>query len=501
MAGIKIDFAADVGKFIGGTKDVEKALDGVADSLDDLTREAARAGDEMGDGIQDGARKAERAVDGLGKKAGDSLEKAGDEAKDAGKKIGNEIEDGTEKAEDAGKKLERKFKDVFDDVKDDARKAGDEVGDETKRGFGRAEVAAEGFKDEAQQNFAETASSFDGSMDSIADMAQSTLGGLATAIPGAGVALAGLGAAAGAFYAQWQESSEKTQERISEMYQDMAESGNRFLSEGFINEKISEWIADVDPGRLAQHEAAAADLGIEMGTAVRAMNGDAAAAQEVLAQAAAYLETAQGSAKVDVQGMVDAINAQGSAAGSAAAKADLLAASTQATGEAAREYDAAVAELPASVQEASEAIAGNVESMGSQAAAADANNAVLAGLADELAGVRDAAVDAGVSGDELTAVESGLAGQFYDTARAAGHSSSEAEALARRYGLIPRTVRTDVVQTGMATALSQALALEAAIKRIPARKVVTFEGRTIGTVSVIGFTPGSGQPIYGRAAP
>lgn len=156
MAGIKIDFISDVSKFIGGTKDIEGALDKVSDSLDDVAKDADKAG----------------------------------------KKIGDELTDGAKDAQDAGEKMERKFRDAFDETKKDAKSTGDKVGDDVKRGFKRAEGAADEFKDEAKSTSREAAASFTGDFEDVSDAIQETL---ANALAGFGPmgAVAGMAAAAG----------------------------------------------------------------------------------------------------------------------------------------------------------------------------------------------------------------------------------------------------------------------------------------------------------------
>src|SRR5690606_10203328 len=86
------------------------------------------------------------------------------------------------------------------------------------------------------------------------------LGGLATAIPGIGIALAGLGAAGGLFYNQWAQAAEDTEERISSMYDDMLESGQNYLSADFINQALAELAKD--DGRMADVTRRAEDLGL-----------------------------------------------------------------------------------------------------------------------------------------------------------------------------------------------------------------------------------------------
>ena len=156
MAGIKIDFISDVSKFIGGTKDIEGALDKVSDSLDDVAKDADKAG----------------------------------------KKIGDELSDGAKDAQDAGEKMERKFRDAFDETKKDAKTTGDKVGDDVKRGFKRAEGAADEFKDEAKSTSREAAASFTGDFEDVSDAIQETLANALSGFGPAG-AVAGMAAAAG----------------------------------------------------------------------------------------------------------------------------------------------------------------------------------------------------------------------------------------------------------------------------------------------------------------
>lgn len=99
----------------------------------------------------------------------------------------------------------QKATDKLDDELDDTRAAlkrlgfaARDAGDDSKRAFGSAADNVEEFKNEAAQNFSEVTSSFDGSMESILDLAQGTLGGLASGISGPlgialGVAAAGIG--------------------------------------------------------------------------------------------------------------------------------------------------------------------------------------------------------------------------------------------------------------------------------------------------------------------
>lgn len=181
--GISINFVANVRDFLRGSRDTEEALDDVADALDDVAR------------------------------------------------------DGDKSTE----KLERSFRDLTRE----ANRSTDKIADDARKDFKRAEGAVEGFKDEAKQNFAETASSFDGSIESMADMVQSTFGGLATSIAGPlGIAFAGIGLAGGAALSGIIERSEEMKERVSENFRQMVENGKAELTELQFQERLADILAE-----------------------------------------------------------------------------------------------------------------------------------------------------------------------------------------------------------------------------------------------------------------
>lgn len=216
--GIDLAIAADTRSAMSAiSRGVIDPLEDVADLLDDVGRDGITAGRNLERGMRDAQRRTRDAKDEI-REIRDQLNRAG--------------------------------------------RAGKDAGDDIKRGMQRGEQAAEAFKDEAKQNFAETASSFDGSMDSIADMAQSTLGGLATSIPVAGVALAGLGAIGGTVYRAWADNAAKIEERIQEMYDDMLESGQEYLSADFINTALAELGKDKD--RMRELVEIQKELGVEI---------------------------------------------------------------------------------------------------------------------------------------------------------------------------------------------------------------------------------------------
>ena len=171
MAGISINFLADVKNFLRGTKNVEDELDDVADSLDDLARDG----------------------------------------------------------EKAAEKIEKSFRELARETK----QSGDTMSTGMKGGFDKTrkhgEDAATEIKDEFKSNLSEVTSSFDGSVESMGDLVQGTLGGLVGSLGPLGVAAGAAGAAGvGLLIAEITkaaEEAEKSKERIRELGLSLIEEG------------------------------------------------------------------------------------------------------------------------------------------------------------------------------------------------------------------------------------------------------------------------------------
>lgn len=282
MAGISIDFVADVSKFIGRTKDVEGALEDVSSSLDDMAKDAVRAGQEAEDGLArieadeavrelrrlaDEARDSgsdlekyftaaadtvEAEVKALSRDAERHLEDIGDAARDAGDDIDKGITQGTKDAEGEAEKLERSFKDTFDTVKRESKGVGDDIGRSTKKGFGDATRNTETFRDEARQNLSESVSSFRGDVEDIPQLLQDVLGGVSSDLSAVGgLAAAGVAAAIGVTIAKMQELADKINERKEEMgdlAQEIADvDGN--LAEVDFQGQMREWAFAIQDAR------------------------------------------------------------------------------------------------------------------------------------------------------------------------------------------------------------------------------------------------------------
>ena len=241
---IKIKIVEDVKSFITGMGKAEQAVEQVGDSLDDMARDAQREG----------------------RAAGDDLAKG--------------VDRGTDKATDAVEKLEKSFRDMARDASRYSKDAGDDVGRNVSRGTDKATDASAEFKDEARSNFSEVVSSFDGSMESVADLAQGTFGGLAGSLAGPMGLVAGLGAAAfGAWFTQAQENAEAIEERVATMFDDMLESGSTFLSKSYIQDELAKIYQGAEDASIAYEDLAgvAEETGLTQAEVAAAFAGDAAA--------------------------------------------------------------------------------------------------------------------------------------------------------------------------------------------------------------------------------
>ena len=213
----------------------------------------------------------------------DSLDDVGEQAKTTDRVVQTQMDNISTAAKDSSNDLETKFSQAFDKVKKDAKSTGDTVDRETRDGTGRAGEATGEFKSEALQNFSEVSSSFQGDMTSAVDLVQGTLGGLASSLPGLGLAFGVAGAAVGAIFGQMQANAAKTKQAVSDMYDDMLQSGLNYLSKDYAQTQMTA-IVKGDADALiklsdAQHIAELA--GVPLSAVLSGITGDASEARRV----------------------------------------------------------------------------------------------------------------------------------------------------------------------------------------------------------------------------
>lgn len=233
------------------------------------SRDAIRSFERTGESIEDVADVLED-VASESRRTGRALE--GD-SKDAGRVVDKEAAD-----------MEKSFKEAFRTAKKESKDAGRDIERNTKTGMDGAVDTVGEFRDEATSNFSEVASSFTGDMDSAIDLVQGTLGGLAGSIPGVGLALGTLGAVAGTVYAQWSENTEKTKQAVSDMVDDMIESGNRYVSQELINQSMLDIVRGSEDALYSMQDVAryAESTGLPENSILRALAGDANAINELM---------------------------------------------------------------------------------------------------------------------------------------------------------------------------------------------------------------------------
>ena len=235
MAGkeISIDIAMNAREVQRGVKDVDAALEQVADSLDDVASDAQKAGEKVADGIGDGAKDAAHDTDRATRDISDSLDDVARDARKAGDKAGDEladgITDGAKDAADSTERVEKSFKDLADASKRETKAAGDNIKKHVEEGAEGASEAMGTFKDETVANLSQTVSSFRGDMGDIAQLAQDTLGGVVADLGPIGMAAGAAGAVGlglvSAAFEKAQEKEEEFREHVSELASTMIEDG------------------------------------------------------------------------------------------------------------------------------------------------------------------------------------------------------------------------------------------------------------------------------------
>ena len=479
---IKIDFLADVAKFLRGTKDVASALEDVADSLDDLGEQSEDAAD----------------------KAGDGMKAAGKEAKT----------------------FEGKVSDAMRAVARDSQQAGKKVGDSQKQGFKEAEGGLKDFKEESASTAKESAASFDGSAESITDVFQevaaNAFAGFGPAGAAAGLAVAvGLGIAISAAQSLAEQNTAAKQSAV-DMLDSITEAGGN-LADLDLAEKIRSWgreviednwltfWADESSTKFQEIAKAAKEYGIDVSDAVRAAAGSSEDSQRLLdATAEAYqrltreieagssvtqegvivtnesaraaqkkrdaLDQLRGKAEENKKTTADAVDIynieQGALKGTAeAAKqaADAIKAKDDATRAAANmAMDAQSAEINwAETLRSSQAdIKANGKGISNYTAIGQANNKTLIDMAKSANQYIEAQAKAGTGADVLAGQSANLRQAFIDQAIAAGYPEQAAKDLATTYGLVPENVTTTVAAVGTEEA-------KAAVNSIPEAKDTT----------------------------
>lgn len=234
--GLSLDIGMNTREVVRGSADIEKALDGVGDTLDELARD-------------------------------------GDQAAD---------------------KLEASFKDVLRDISKESARASRSV----KQDFdGTRRAGADSMRElkaEGLQNISETLSSTDGSIASFADGVQGTMGGLIGGLSAVNPVAAGVAGAAALSFAlvtdqlvRQEEQAKQLRIKLAAMYSDAVKAGRDYIDQATIIAAAQDIIQN--PERLEERNRAEADalkLKIDTNTVILAQAGDQESLNTVLAAAA-----------------------------------------------------------------------------------------------------------------------------------------------------------------------------------------------------------------------
>ena len=203
------------------------------------TREVELAGRTISDVLSD----TEKALEDVGAAGQDSLA----DVVDAQGEVTRTAEDMGDAVEDAGERSG----DALEDIGDKTGEVGDALGD-------LGGVAQD---------------ALDGDFSSAAEGGLGALAGLSAAIPGVGAVVGTVFAEVGkTIIGSFEESAEKSEERIQAMYLDFAESGSRYLTNEAIIAGVKK-IAD-DADLYAKAIQLSKDSGVDLATVLRGMAGD-----------------------------------------------------------------------------------------------------------------------------------------------------------------------------------------------------------------------------------
>lgn len=486
---IKIDFLADVAKFLRGTKDVAGALDDVADGLQDLGKDSDKSLDRVGDSLDEAGKDAQ----GLEGKVSDAMRRMAQESQQAGKKIG----------------------------------------DSQRQGFQEAGEGLDNFKEESASTARESAASFDGSAESITgsfqEIAANAFVGFGPAGAAAGLALAmGMGIAITALQDTATKATEAKQKSV-DMVDAIKDAGGD-LAQMDLSDKIISWGREVmednwitlwaneSSTKFQETAKDAKEFGVSARDAIRAAAGSGEDSQRFLdetaddwqrltkimeagqdvseaglvtwdesAQAASRqrqaLSDLRGQAEENLKTTADAVeiyqletdaldNTKQAAEDAAQAIQDKADATTDAA-NAAMEAQGSEISWIETLAQMTEDIRTNGKAIENNTQAGRDNNQSLIDLAGSANAYIQSQVEAGVGADVLTAKAGTLRQAFVDQAIAAGYPAAAAEALATSYGLVPGNVDTLVQAHGTEEA-------KAAVESIPAAKDTTVNVEASG---------------------
>jgi hypothetical protein len=282
-SGISIGVGADTREFSQAvSRGVVQPLEGVTDALQDVSRDGDRAGDRLTDAMRDAQRQ-------------------------------------TTRLEDAHERL-------GDVIVGEARRGARAVRENSEESTSVARRNLDEVADEGRSNLSEVVSSFDGSMESVADLVQGTLGGVVSSLGPLGAAVGAAGAlAVGAVMGLMNQAGETTEaykERVSALGQEFITAGlNGETSIDYLVDKLAELATETESVSLKELAKTAKDSGGDFRDLAQAYAGNTRglrelwrAADDRLAQSQLEIRAAEQSGRAssdELRAMQQKIDAQG----------------------------------------------------------------------------------------------------------------------------------------------------------------------------------------------
>lgn len=507
---INIDLVADVKDVIKGTDKIGNALEEVADQLTDVGKDGAKIDDKVSDAFRNMGKEAKAAGDEIGKSV-----------KDGGDKIGKSVKAGT---------------------------------DEANEGLADLQSEAAGTAAETAASFDGSAESIVGSFQEIAANA---FAGFGPAGAAAGLAMAvGIGMAVTALQDGAEKATAMKQKSV-DMVDAIAEAGGD-LSAMDLSDKIKEWgrevlednwitaWADESSTKFQETAKDAKTFGVLASDAIRAAAGSAEDSRQFLdataddwqklndkvkqgqevsesglvtfdATSTAAMEQRnalsdlRGQAEENIKTTGDAVEIYGleaDAIGRGKAATEAATEATEAATEALQDKADAMDRASGAAMSADKAELSYVETLKSSAAdiksngknidintaAGRANRETLLDMADSANSLIEAQIQQGDSTAAVTARTQEARDAFTSAAEKAGFTADAAQALADKYGLIPKNVDTKVQ-------LQNAEEAKRKIDEVTATRTVSVVVSPDGSEVERYFRLNSGRKLYVDIAP
>lgn len=196
-------------------------------------------------------------------------------------------------AQTASHRLRKEIKETADDLDDDFRRGYRRLKESSDDGTRHAIRGMDDLRDESKQSLRETAASIksvEDGLDAVQEIAANAFVGFGPAGFLAGsVAATGIGLITSGLQTA-QQAADETKQRIAQMYQQATEDGKAFIDEAQIQAATLDIIFGDNQDAYKQAQIDAKNLGLSSQTVIRAMAGDQAALNEVLARTTALQE-------------------------------------------------------------------------------------------------------------------------------------------------------------------------------------------------------------------